>query len=298
MQFDSNCSVCMLKREYKTAHKYLTPEQADSYLREAMYIMATAPKGVSAPYLIPLLRDLLEKYGVEGDIYAEEKKESNDMVLKVLPKAEAITEASADPLLTSLKYAQVGNFLDFGALTKDCVDEIIAEAIDDAPNAPMDEAEYRSFVEELKTAKKLLIIGDNAGEIAFDTLFVKQVKKQFPQLDVTYCVRGGHCLNDATREDAAYVGMDKLVPIIDNGTRISGTELDYIGEDLRTALKEADVILAKGQANFETMATSEYNVYFNFLCKCERLCKMLDVPQFTGMFLARKRVGELNPFPA
>ena len=153
-------------------------------------------------------------------------------------------------------------------------------------------------MEELKKAKKLLIIGDNAGEIAFDTLFVKQVKKQFPNLSVTYCVRGGNCLNDATREDAAYVGMDKLVPIIDNGTRISGTELDYIGQELRDALKEADVILAKGQANFETMATSRYNVYFNFLCKCERLCKMLHVPQFTGMFLGRKRVGELNPFPA
>lgn len=297
MQFDSYCSVCMLKREFKIAHKYLTPEKANDYIREVMHIMSTAPADVSAPWLIPHLRDLLSKYGVEGDTYAEEKKDSNDYVLAVLPKAEAIIEKSADPLLTAMKYAQVGNFLDFGVLSKDDVDAKMDEAVENAPNQPLDETEFSNFVSELKKAENLLFIGDNAGEIAFDTLLVKQLKKQFPKLNITYAVRGGNCLNDATREDAAYVGMDKLVPIIDNGTRISGTELNYIGQEMHDAIEKADVILAKGQANFETMSMSGYNIYFNFLCKCERLCKVLDVPMFTGMFLAERRMKGVTAFP-
>ena len=297
MQFDSYCSVCMLNREFKTAHKYLTPEQANDYIRKAMYIMSTAPKDVSAPYLIPLLRDLLQKYGVEGDTYAKEKKDSNDYVLAVLPRVQEIVDAAEDPLLTALKYAQVGNFLDFGVLSKDDVDAKIGEAIENAPKQILDEREYRSFVSDIEKAKSLLIIGDNAGEIAFDTVLVKQLKKQFPNLSITYSVRGGNCLNDATREDAAYVGMDRLVPVIDNGTRISGTELKYIGQELRDAMERADVILSKGQANFETLAMSGYNIYYNFLAKCERLCKILNVPLFTGMFLAERRLQGITPFP-
>lgn len=298
MQFDSYCSVCMLNREFKIARKHLTPEQADSYIRDVMYIMSTAPKGVAAPYLIPLLGDLLKKYGVEGDLYEKEKMDSNDFVLGVLPQVQRIVDAATDPLLTALKYAQVGNFLDFGVLSKNDVDAKIGKAIEDAPNAPLNETEYRNFVSDVRKAKKLLIIGDNAGEIAFDTVLVKELKRQFPALGITYCVRGGNCLNDATREDAAYVGMDKLVPVIDNGTRISGTELAYIGRELRTAMEEADVILSKGQANFETMATCGYNIYYNFLAKCDRLCKILGVDLFTGMFLNERRMPGVTPFPA
>lgn len=297
MQFDSYCSVCMLNREFKTAHKYLTPEKANDYIREAMYIISTAPKDVSAPYLIPLLRDLLQKYGVEGDTYGKEKKDSNDYVLAVLPRVQEIIDKAEDPLLTALKYAQVGNFLDFGVLSKDDVDKKIGEAIENAPKQVLDETEYRNFVADIQQAKKLLIIGDNAGEIAFDTVLVRQLKKQFPNLSITYSVRGGNCLNDATREDAAYVGMDKLVKVIDNGTRISGTELAYIGQEMRDAIEGADVILSKGQANFETMAMSGYNIYYIFLSKCERLCKILNVPLFTGMFLAERRLKGISPFP-
>ena len=93
------------------------------------------------------------------------------------------------------------------------------------------------------------------------------------------------------------MGMDKLVPVIDNGTRISGTELAYIGQQMRDAIESADVILAKGQANFETMATCGHNVYYNFLCKCDRLGKILHVPLFTGMFLNERRMPAVTSFP-
>lgn len=297
MQFDAYCTQCVLNRECRLAHKLLSPEDAHTHILECLRLIADAPEGVAAPYLVMRMRKNMAKYGITRDLYAEEKKDSNDRALRILPEAEAIVNASADPLLTALKFAQTGNFLDFGVLSKEDADEKFQKAIADTPEAPLDMTEYRHFVRDTENAKQLLIIGDNAGEIVFDTLLVKQLQKQFPALSITYCVRGDNCLNDATREDAARVGMDQLVPIIDNGCNISGTEFSCIGQALRSAIENADVILAKGQANFETMVTCGYNVYYNFLCKCDRLARILDVPLYTGMFLAEKRMGEITAFP-
>ena len=298
MQFDSYCSQCVLDRQCKLAHTYLSPAEAHEHILRCMEIIAGAPKGVAAPYLVMKMRENLAARGVTEDYYAAEKRDSNDYVLSVLPEAEKTVSSAADPLLMAMKYAQVGNFLDFGVLSKAEVDEKITAAVKNAPNAVIDEVEYRRFASDLKKAKKLLISGDNAGEIAFDTLLVKEIMRQLPTLHVTYAVRGGNCLNDATREDAAYVGMDKLVPVIDNGSCISGTEFGFLGEEMEQAIEAADVILAKGQANFETMVGCGYNVYYNFLCKCPRLGKILGVELFTGMFLAEKRLENIDPFPA
>ena len=297
MQFDSYCTQCVLNRTCQEAHKSLSPEEAHTYLLDAMNEIAHAPKGVAAPYLVMRLREIAANYGVTGDPYAKIKKDSNDYILAMLPRIKGRTEDSSDPLKTAMLYAQAGNFLDFGVLTPEDVTEKIGQAIENAPHSPLDEAEYKNFVQDLENARNLLIIGDNAGEIVFDTVLVEQLKKQYPGLSITYAVRGGNCLNDATREDAAYVGMDRLVRVIDNGTAISGTELDYIGPEMRNALRTADVILAKGQGNFETMVTCGYNVYYSFLCKCDRLCRILKVPMFTGMFLAEKRMNPITPFP-
>ncbi len=297
MQFDAYCTQCVLSRECKLAHKLLSPEDAHRHILECLQLIAGAPKGVAAPYLVMLMRKNMARYGITQDLYAEEKKDSNDYILAVLPRARTIVENASDSLLTAMKFAQAGNFLDFGVLTREDVDAKIAEAIENAPNAPLDEVEYRNFIEDLQQAKQLLIIGDNAGEIVFDLLLVEQLQKHFPTLCITYSVRGGNCLNDATQEDARYVGMDKLVPIIDNGCSISGTEFGYIGIELQNAIETTDVILAKGQANFETMVTCGHNVYYNFLCKCDRLARILNVPLYTGMFLAERRLGEITPFP-
>ena len=296
MQFDAYCTRCLINRHFETATSLLSPEERHHYLTDVAQIIASAPAGVAAPYLTPAFQDALEKYGVEN-LYAEEKKWANDLILPKLPEVWQIICAAEDPLLTALKFSQAGNFLDFAVLKKDAVEENIRRAIAEAPAAPLDAVEYGHFRRELSAAKQLLILGDNAGEIAFDTLLVRQLQKQFPALVIYYGVRGGEALNDATREDAAYVGMDKLVPIVDHGSRISGTELAYLGAEMKQVFAESDVILAKGQANFETLSTCGCNVYYNFLCKCDRFCRILQVPRFTGMFLCEKRLPPMATYP-
>lgn len=297
MQIDSYCIECQIERQFRIARERMTPENAYHYLIDVMDAMAHAPEGVSAPWFTPIFQDLRAKYGVDGDIYAEEKCWANALILPRLEKTWEIVERSPDPLLTALKYAQVGNFLDFAVLRRELVDEMIEKVLADAPDAPLDETEYRHFADDLASAKQLLILGDNAGEIALDTLLVQQAQRQFPALRVVYGVRGGNALNDATREDARAVGMDVLCDVIDNGSCISATELDYLGEEMRREIENSDVILAKGQANFESMIGCGLNVYYNFLCKCRKFCKILHVEQFTGMFLNDLRTPKPEIFP-
>ena len=298
MQFDSYCIQCLVERESKLARRLFPPREADAFLRELLQLILTAPEGVSGCYLVTLFREALQRRGVTEDIYAAEKRASNEYALRALPEAETIVRASADPLLTALKYAQAGNFMDFGILEQAEIDALLHKAVQDAPNAPLDETEYRNFKEDLAAAKQLLIIGDNAGEIAFDTILVKELQRQYPGLRVLYGVRGGNALNDATREDAEAVGMDRITGIVDNGAAISGTELAFLGSQMREALEGSDVILAKGQANFETLATCGMNIYYNFLGKCERIRKILGVPLYTGLFLNERRLPPIDPFPA
>ena len=124
---------------------------------------------------------------------------------------------------------------------------------------------------------------------------MEQLKKDYPALDIAYCVRGANTLNDATRADAAYVGMDRLCRILDNGSAIAGTEPQFLDRELRTALEQADVILSKGSGNLESLAGCGWNVYYIFMCKCPRVAKILGCENMTGQFLREWALPPLDP---
>ncbi len=114
---------------------------------------------------------------------------------------------------------------------------------------------------------------------------LEQLKERFPHLTIGALVRGKDVLNDATVEDAAYTGMDKIAKIISNGEAIAGTIYDMMPEDAKSALDEADVILAKGQGNYESMSGQSRHIFFEFLCKCDLFTSRFNVPRLTGMFI-------------
>ena len=302
MQFDAHCIDCLVHRQFQLALKQNDGHKADAYLRDVMQIILDAPKGVSAVWLAGAFTKAYNKYWPGVDAFAALKKESNDLILDLLPEIRPIVDDAADPLNMALKFSRTGNFLDFGILTPEIANAALAESIASTPAQPLDETVYRALIDELDQAQHLLILGDNSGEIVFDLLLVEQLKKRFPNLQIAYCVRGGNVLNDATREDATYVGMDKLCAVIDNGSAISGTELDFLGEELKQAMVQADVILSKGSGNFESLVGCNLNIYYLFMCKCKRVATLLNCQIMTGQFLQEKNisipdpmVGSLNP---
>ena len=295
MQFDAHCIECLVHRHFKLALEKKDGVKADAYLRDVMRIMLDAPKGVSAPWLTGAFTEAYAKYWPGEDAYAQLKQESNDLVLELLPNIRPLVEAAGDPLAMALQFSRTGNFLDFGILTPDVAHKALWDAVERTADMTLEPKAYAAFLQDLQTAKRIVFLGDNAGEIAFDTLLVEQLHLQYPDLEILYCVRGANSLNDATRADAAYVGMDKLCTIIDNGSAIAGTELDYIGEELKTALKTADILISKGSGNLESLAGCGRNVYYIFMCKCLRVARILGCENMTGQFLRELDLPKLNP---
>ena len=185
------------------------------------------------------------------------------------------------------KFAILGNYIDFSALYGEVSFEKLDAMLETALEMELDMDVYGSLCRELERGGKLLYLTDNAGEIGFDRLFAEAIAAKYPQISITFCVRGGPALNDATREDAVQVGIS--FPVIDNGNLVPGTELKILGAEAKHAMDSADLIIAKGQANAETLLDSGYNIYFAFLIKCVRFMERYSLPKLTPMLVKERK---------
>ena len=285
---DTNCLQCYLKRNLELVRPLGTEEKAMEFAKRLMQHYIDAPAGVSSPWFSPKVADLLhEMYGLPIDRFRQEKLDSNRFVVERFGQIREKVETAEDPVFAGLQFAILGNYLDFGALQGQVSFERLDEMLEQALDMELDIGNYASLCRDLEAGKKLLYLTDNAGEIGFDRIFAEQIARKYPHLEITFCVRGDIANNDATREDAEAVGVP--FPVIDNGNRIAGTQMDQLSEEAETAIKTADVIIAKGMANTETMFGCGYNVYYAFLIKCQRFVKDFGHPMFTPMLVRDKK---------
>ena len=284
---NSVCLQCYLKRHGQTARALGDDATATAFIRAVMQQYLDAPEGVDSTYMGGLTNELYPKFfNVEADRFAEEKELSNRFVLERLEDIRRRIEGAADPVFTGLQFSVLGNYLDFSALGKSVSFEKLETMLDETLEMPLDKDCYRQFCQDLEKGKKLLYLTDNAGEIGFDRLFAETLQKAYPHLQITFCVRGGPIANDATIEDAKIVGVP--FPVIDSGNTIGGTQIAMLRPEAKKALDEADVILAKGMGNTESMFGCGYNVYYAFLVKCDRFIQFFDKPFMTPMFVRDK----------
>lgn len=278
----AECVLCYLNRNVETARKYGTEEQATAFIMELMKLYTAAPEGVSTPWFSDKVNRLfVEMYGLDPDRFRTEKEESNRFALERLDQIRARAEQAEDPVYAGLQLAILGNYIDFGALYGEVSFDKLEQMMAQAAQMELDHKCYVNLLSDLEKGSKLLYLTDNAGEIVFDRVFAEQIQKRFPHLEITFCVRGGPAQNDATREDAAAAGIP--FKVIDNGTCIAGTVLDCISEEARQAIEEADVIIAKGQGNCETLYGAPLNIYYAFLVKCSRFINRFGKPKLTPM---------------
>lgn len=289
---DTYCLQCLLRRNIALAQTLGTEEQAMAFAKEIMKLCINAPEGVSSPWFGPQIADLLhDMYGLDYDRFRQEKLDSNHFVLERLPVIRKRVTEAKDPVFAGLQFAILGNYLDFSALQGQVSFEKLEEMLDKALEMELDEQVYAYFCRDLRRGGKLVYLTDNAGEIGFDRVLAEAIAAAYPDISVTFCVRGAIAQNDATREDAAAVGIP--FPVIDNGNRVAGTQLDLLSEEAAAALSGADVILAKGMANAETMLGCGYNVYYAFLVKCQRFVTRFGKPMFTPMLVKeREPIGQ------
>ena len=285
---DTHCLQCFLKRNLDLVRPLGTEEQAMVFAKEILKLYLSAPEGVASPWFGPATADLLhELYGLPIDRFREEKEVSNRFVLERMGMIREKVTSVADPVFAGLQFSILGNYLDFSALQGQVSFETLEQMLDTGLEMELDRETYGQLCRDLEQGKKLLYLTDNAGEIGFDRIFAEAIAERYPHLEITFCVRGAVAQNDATREDAAEVGIP--FPVIDNGNRVAGTQLDQLSEEASQALARADVVIAKGMANTETMYGCGYNVYYAFLIKCQRFVNHFGKPMFTPMLVREKK---------
>ena len=284
----AECLLCHFNRSMKKAMAQGDEEKALAFAKELMGVYQNAPADVSSPWFNPIVAEMLSRYfGLGDDQYIAEKEMSNRFVMDRFEAISRIAETAKDPILAGLQLAILGNYMDFAALQDQVSFEALDQMIREALNMQLDMDVFQSLKADLQKGKKLLYLTDNAGEIGMDRIFAQEIHKAYPHLEITFCVRGGLTVNDATREDAAFVGIP--FPVIDNGNLVSGTQLDLLSPEAKEAMDTADIILSKGMANTETLYGSGYPIYYAFLVKCARFVQQFGKPLLTPMLVKEPR---------
>lgn len=283
------CVKCLLSKQLERCPEDAPLDKKVEYIQKVLHLVADAPKSTSAPVLVRGMYDLQkEMFGVYAD-YTEIKSHFNRVMLRLETKLWNEILESPDPLKRAVQYAMIGNYIDFAALKS--VDETtLLKFLDKAPNENVDEKELESLKAELEKGGELVYLLDNCGEVVTDKLLMRLIKERYPKVHITAMVRGGQVMNDATREDAMEVELDKFAKIADSGCNIAGTSLENISRDAKEIIDKADLIIAKGQGNFETLHQCGKNIYYIFMCKCTMFMNRFSLPQFTGVLVNERNI--------
>jgi len=259
-----DCFPCFL-RQTLAAARFVTDDEAihAQVMHQVLELLRCTDARHTPPAIGQQIHRLIRQVTGDPDPYRKKKQSSNRLALRLYPQLKDKIRGSATPLETAVRLAIAGNVMDFGIChSLDAV--ALPEAIESALANEWNTNRLGEFAQAVNDARAILFIGDNAGEIVFDRLLIEEL----PHEKVTYVVKGSPVINDATREDAAVVGMIDLVEVIDNGSDAPGTILESCSEDFRERFGQSDLVIAKGQANYESLSGIDKDIFFILKAKC------------------------------
>ena len=213
------------------------------------------------------------------DPYRDIKRRSNEVALSLISKIEERVKRAKDPLKSAIISAIIGNTLDFGIEGGSRDPDDLVKAFDSYFEEGLGYSDYDIFKKILSNAKKALFVADNCGEIVFDRILCREIKRFNPDVELILVVRGKPILSDATREDAERLRFEEVVDgILDTGTFAVGLDLDNIPENLQKNLREADIIICKGMANYEVFSELNYKpIAYLLRTKCTAVARSMGL---------------------
>ena len=285
MEIHPQCLACLAG----LAHKGVSAATEDPQLqlkviRKSLAALAQHDTALPAPVAAATIQSIIARETGCADPYQAVKAQSNAIALAMLPDLRKRVAASDAPLETALRLAIAGNIIDFATLTHLDEDQLL-QHMDTAFEKPV-QGDLKTVARRLKGARSMLWITDNAGEIVFDRL----VLEQLDPAHVTLVVRGGPALNDATREDAKAAGVPEAIPVMDTGLALPGTRIADSNPEFQAAHAQADLIIAKGQGNFETLDHADPRTIFLFQVKCPVIERAAGFPLGSRMAFAPNEV--------
>jgi len=280
-----DCIPCML-RQALDAVRLVTDDEAthEQVLRDLLRAASEMDLGQSPPAMGQHIHRRIRQLTGNDDPYKSIKKHSNRLALKLYPELKCNVEQSGDPLQTAARLAIAGNVIDFG-VNSHLDDSYVRDTVEQSLSAQMDADALKEFREAIYEAKDILYLGDNAGEVVFDRLLIEQM----PRRKVTFVVRGAPTINDATMADAVVTGLRDLVEVIDNGSDAPGTILEDCSPAFKKRFDAADLIVAKGQGNYETLSDVPKDIFFLLKAKCPVIASHIGCE--VGSFVLRRRNG-------
>ena len=273
MKFNPFCMCCAISKQEQKIRSFQDMDKKVEYMKKVMARMASIDEEDCAPSVSIELKKMF------SDFWDQPLEDSLEEKIR----------HSDDPLETALLYARIGNYIDFAALSDVNSDTVLA-LLEEDNKEPLDTQEYLHFRKDLDSASRLVYLTDNCGEVVLDKLVIKILKELYPELDITVIVRGFPAINDATFDDARDIGLTEITRVIGNGNDVGGTWLPHISDEAREMLETADLIISKGQGNYETLHDCGLNIYYLFLCKCEWFQYQFKARPLQGMFINERRI--------
>jgi uncharacterized protein with ATP-grasp and redox domains len=275
MKLNLDCIPCF-QRQALQAVRFISDDEKlqERVLREVTKKLLESNWDLTPPELAHEVHSIVRRITNKKDPYKNVKRESNDSVLKLYPELKEKVKESRDPLRTAVRLAIAGNIIDFAVPQKFNLEETIREVL--KKRFVIDD--YRKLQKKLKDAETLLFFVDNAGEIGLDKLLVETFLETKKLKQIDFVVKGGPIINDATLEDAVYMGLDDLPNseflTISNGE--AGTGPARSSQTVKKWIEEHDLVVSKGQGNYEGL--SEHNgLFFMLMVKCPIIASDLGV---------------------
>ncbi|MDO4555438.1 MAG: ARMT1-like domain-containing protein [Lachnospiraceae bacterium] len=290
MEISSACMLCLMGKQKDVISNCSDEKKKQDYLKKAFFRFSQAGPDDCAPVLHADLNKIAKETFENVKSYQEEKDHYNQLMLAILPEIEKKIRNSKDPLEAAIKYARAGNYIDFGAVAEVKEDQLFI-ILEQATEEELSPDTYTALKEELSKASQFVYVTDNCGEVVMDMALIKLLKELYPKLMIQVLVRGCEAINDATIEDAKFIGLTKVSKVIGNGSDVPGTALQRISTEALQILEKADLIFAKGQGNFESLygAQKGYTVYYLFLCKCDYFTEKFGLKKFSGVFMREQQ---------
>jgi uncharacterized protein with ATP-grasp and redox domains len=258
----------------------------EKVMKAVMSYLSSISLDASPPEISRNVHELIREITKSDDPYKKVKEISNEKGKKLYPKIKKIVKNSDDSLLAAIKFAIIGNSIDFGTFKRFDIDKII----DNNKNQNFINLEYNEFKKTLKNSKTILYLSDNAGEIFFDKILIEELIKK--RKKIYYAVKSNPIINDAKIEDAEYAGLDEITDLIeyDNGQKSSspGVILTSASKNFINIFNSVDMIISKGQGNYESLNKASREIFFLLMIKCPIVSNDIKIPEGSLLFMVNK----------
>jgi len=273
MRINEQCLACLVNQSVKTA-KLVGASNREELYRKIFSYMSALDFSKTNPEIVGENYRLIKEHTGCTDPYRETKRFYNQRFLERMNDYEEKIHTMKD----AVKYAIVANIIDFNPVHGN-VDEDIKTYFSKIDSLELTINDTDRLTADIQNAKSILYLGDNCGEICFDKLLIKKIREINPQCDIYFGVRGEAVVNDNTEEDACFVGMNEVAMIVNNGDYSLGTILSRTSAEFQRIFQEADVVIAKGQANYESLSEEKKNIYFLLMTKCKVIAEDIGIKE-------------------